>query len=423
MDCMQAKKNIFLYLDGLLSKEDAVELFAHLEQCCICQDYMKEAQAVDALLHENLPMIDPPAGFSTRVMTALPPESAKIIPFTRRFSWPAKFGTIAAALAIVVGVALANPFGGNVVQPGGNDPNHSSINVGQNQPVPDQPAVSPPDDTTNPGSQGTQTGITSTPADTQKPASQPKDTPITTTGDATEAPASDDKNGTNDTAGQEPATPTESGEISLPKAAYGAVGIGRFEMRLIASHEGVNILSPLANEKTKLVNYFVQVDGKTQLWQVNFEDNVEPTFVAAFDSMEDAKATITQNENLKKADAAINQEGISAFSPDGSIMAAFVNGEDEPGLWLAGISNTQEPWRIFDKQCGSILSWAPNSGKLIFTDNQGCLYVAYPAENMVLPIATGTVSQLIWVDRGNTIIFLMCPEGSQYYGLYVAQLP
>jgi len=414
MDCMQAQKNIYLYIDGLLAREDAADLIAHLEICPDCRDFMMKAKAFDAFLHENMAMVEPPVDFSARVMAALPAEekTAKIIPFTKRFSWASKLGSLVAALALVVGIALANPFAG-VVQIAGTEPGESSdpsVNVGNAEGA--QPSVSSPDDTavTDPQESEKNQEVDTT---VQKPAVQVAATEPTDPEQPTEV----------EPVTQEPSQPTESGDISLPKAAYGAVGVGRFEMRLIAAHEGLDVLSPLANEKTKIINYYIQIDGKTQLWQVNFSENVEPAFVAAFDSMEDAKANMVEEDSLKQASTMISQEGASAFSPDGSMLAAIVNGDEEPGLWLAGISNSQEPWRMFEKQCGSVLSWAPNSGKLVFTDSQGCLYVAYPAENMVFPIATGTVSQVIWVDRGNTIIFLMCPEGSQNYGLYVAQLP
>lgn len=450
MDCQKRQAEIYLYLDGQLPAERTADLLQHIEYCEECQEFLAKATALEELLHDVGSLVEPPAGFAASVMAALPPVSvttsesdiatAKVIPFRKRFPWAARLGTAAAAAAIVIGVAVANPFSdGQVVQPLPVTPENPNISVGEvtppltesEMPVPgDSNETSHNGDTMTPSNENQ--SIEVAPSDgttTQQSLDTPEQQPFvtnqpsesdTSTQQPTEIPPTQENNTTEDTTRNEPGV---SGEISLPKAAYGTVGIGRFETRLIAAHEGVDVLSPMVNAKTNIANYYVEVDGKIQLWQVNIDDCSEPTFVAAFDNMADVQSSAEVASATKIPAALSEEESFSAFSPDGSMVATTITGEEEPGLWLASISNTDEPQRLFDKQCGKILSWAPNSGKIVFTDHQGCLYVGYPAEDLVFPVATGTVSQVIWLDRGNTIVFVMTPEGSNHCGLYMAQLP
>ena len=452
MDCQKRQAEIYLYLDGQLSAERTADLLQHIEYCDECRELLAEATALEQLLHEVGPLVEPPAGFAASVIAALPSSSvvtdvsettsAKVIPLMKRFPWVARLGTVAAAAAIVIGVAVANPFGdGQVVQPLPATPENPNISVGEATPPSTESITPEPADlsevpkeedtivTSNenspveemPSDNATSGQTTDTVEVEQEPLTmnQPSENDTTTQQPTETLPVQENDN-QNDTTRNEPGV---SGEISLPKAAYGTVGVGRFEMRLIAAHEGVDVLSPMVNEKTNIANYYVEVDDKIQLWQVNINDCSEPTFVAAFDNLADAQSS-TEVASATQIPAALSEEeSFSAFSPDGSMVATTVTGEEEPGLWLASISNTDEPTRLFDKQCGTILSWAPNSGKIVFTDHQGCLYVGYPAEELVFPVATGTASQVIWLDRGNTIVFVMTPEGSNHCGLYMAQLP
>ncbi len=484
MDCSWVLEHLYAYLDGELSPADAAAFQEHLNSCPACQAALQQAKAVDELLLEHTALVEPPAGLVQQVMSAIeqePQPQGEILPFApKRAHWGRRLGGVAVAAALLIGVTVAQPWQRQpgVTEPGldvatlpepeGTQPESPSQpgpetttpepsqqqpeadgsqqtttqteqqpdaapSIRQDRPArPQQQATTAQADTTRqsdsqanasstvtPANQPATTAETAQPADASSDTQQPEEQqnnqvePISQPPEAEQQPfgppTAPDYNGSNSNSSG--SSGGSSGEMALPKAAYGTEGNGRFEVRLVAAHEGVDVSAPIANEKTQLVNYYIQVDGQTQLWQVDLDNTEEPSFIDAYDTISEvAPAPVTGNP--------------SAVSPDGSLMAALGGEDQTPGLWLTALTNsTEEPKCLTETPGGAILSWAPNSGKLVFTDHLNCLYVAYPTENLVIPIATGDVSEVLWVDRGNTLLFLMCPEGSSNYGLYVAQLP
>ncbi|MGQ9625427.1 MAG: zf-HC2 domain-containing protein [Anaerolineae bacterium] len=75
-DCQQAGLLMSLSLDGLLAGEQAEGLQAHLENCPACCLEWALFQEISHKL-SNAPMLDPPPGFTGRVMTRLNHQEAR----------------------------------------------------------------------------------------------------------------------------------------------------------------------------------------------------------------------------------------------------------------------------------------------------------------------------------------------------------
>lgn len=434
--CAGMGVKISCYIDGELEGAALRGFLDHLAVCPSCREALAEAERAEAVLKQGFPpLLTPPSDFTDRVMADLPDlyrkeaQPAQVLPLRKKYVWVKRVGALAAGLVIVIGMTVADPFHMLLVDP-------PAVNVGDTGKDPTPPAHDPDPVILDPGTvedpgdsttvtlpEGEATGSSGETGEPNEPAPPPvkpgqgESNSESGNKPAETKPAAGENEGTAKPETEKPAPepePSIQGEIRLPQAAFSAQGVGSFDLRLVASHDGCDVSNAVINSSQNMVSYYLAVDGMVQLWQVDWASGNEPEFVKSFDASE-----------VEAADAAAQgSEVVSAFSPDGSMLAALTTDDAEgEGLWLTGITNEQSAKRIFDKPCGTLLSWAPNSGKLVFTDQGQSLYVAYPAEDVVSPVAMGDVKQVFWLDRGTTLLFLMRPDPGKPIGLYIATLP
>lgn len=106
MNCHQIQEQLSLYLDNRLDNEKRREIEAHLASCPRC---LPEAKLLSDGIKRvaGLPEIEPPAGFSQRVMTQIRSEAETPTLWARLFQpLKTKLPLHATALLLVVGLAV-----------------------------------------------------------------------------------------------------------------------------------------------------------------------------------------------------------------------------------------------------------------------------------------------------------------------------
>jgi len=100
-------------------------------------------------------------------------------------------------------------------------------------------------------------------------------------------------------------------------------------------------------------------------------------------------------------------------SPDGTQLAGNMGGT-ESGLWISDISSSAPAQPFSSEGGGKVLEWAPNSGKLVFTNAQGSLYIAYISEGLVLMVCEEPVYSVIWCSDSRGIYFETVDENGHH---------
>ena len=97
---------------GVLEGRERAEVLAHLQLCPACQQELLALSAVADRLIELTPLAEPPAGFETRVLSALMPQVS--VQKRRRRSWSttARLSAVAAGAVVVAVSGWAIGHGG-----------------------------------------------------------------------------------------------------------------------------------------------------------------------------------------------------------------------------------------------------------------------------------------------------------------------
>lgn len=118
MKCDEINDRLSLYIDNELSPEEMRQVEEHLQSCEICQKEYEDYKNLISVLN-GLPEEEPPEGYCKRLHKKLLENSpqreikkqvSKIMSLNRS-KW-LKYGSIAAALVLVIAVAGINNFGG-----------------------------------------------------------------------------------------------------------------------------------------------------------------------------------------------------------------------------------------------------------------------------------------------------------------------
>ncbi|HCS10573.1 MAG TPA: hypothetical protein DIV40_03865, partial [Clostridiales bacterium] len=117
MKCNEICDKLSLYIDNELSHEEMQQVEEHLQSCEKCQKELEEYKNLISVL-QGLPEEEPPEGYCKRLHKKLlenSPQSksskaASIFKNFNRYKW-LKYGSIAAALAVVFIAANINNFG------------------------------------------------------------------------------------------------------------------------------------------------------------------------------------------------------------------------------------------------------------------------------------------------------------------------
>lgn len=359
----------------------------------------------ELLLKQSLSAIQPPADFSDRVMAAVRRESAapqsEIIPFAevkqqkKRFGhifWPG-LSTIAASL-VLMWAAFGLPGDNNANAPGAMPQTHNLQVAAEIEPLNKLPHT---EQQTEP--------ITVEPVVVAEPSNLPEteqqeSTPVNEVlpeepqPDVAQLPSEDE---------------TGTGELILPRAAFGTDAQGTLSVRLLAEVENSQIYSPAINRRGNTASFYTADDDNVYSWRVDLStaNSPEVALVTSRSSLDDIGSMLVQTTQSCDATTLL-------ASPDGTIMAQ--NSPD--GLWISLTEG--EVYSLSEEGGGSLLAWSPDSSKLLFTNSQGQLFMGYPLEKRIYQITDLPVTDVCWSTDNQTIIFLAVDNGQD--ALYIAEL-
>ena len=395
MNCRKYQKLISKFEDGLLSEEEKQLLYRHCEVCESCREEVFLAHKLDDLLKEHLNPVDPPENLISNIMDVLPETVEFGRPRTRVASWR-NLGLAAAALFLVISVAsfglwpgsgdniaVDNPDNTSDIVIADNSSNSDPVNnITDENNATDENNVNPDTDIENPNTD-----------DPDEIAADPHNTETTNPGSENEANEED------------------SGQVNLPIVASGGKVWGDIALTLVAEHEGSDVLLPVITEEGQ-IEYLISDNGSYQLWQKSISSTKQAVLLE-----ESYTGSLTDRESyVEKKDYGV------AVSPDGTMVAANAKGESTE-LWISDNNSEGDPTVYCENAGGNLLSWAPNSGKLVFDDANGCLYVVYPAEDVVFLVFEGKVESVCWTKDSKILVFAARDNDDTNIKLYQVTLP
>ena len=459
MDCRSFEWQVQSYIDARLPVAEQQAFSQHIASCSSCADLLFDIQTLDGILVKELTLVDPPAGFITGVMAALPANNlVQLKPKKRQFQW-VKSGMLAAAvLLLALGVSQIWPAAPTVVAPG---PDPSSIVAGTTdnegiitQPLPtDCPYYSDITASTDEGS-GSANNLEYPynieypidQADTtiiEEPTDQTDTTTIEEPADQTDATTEPEHNVppvTNDpppTVVVAEVPGTQIGTVEFPAPAYAAPQqIGLITKTLLAAHPGKDAILPTINADGQVI-YYTSSDGMYYRWRQSLSATGSAEYVAMVARADlPSSAAIMRSED---ASAVLGYRAFTALSPDGRWQASNLGG-DIRGTFLINrlvtvdgnvlplfperdlFDENDEPLRIGDGG-GAVLSWSADSNKLLFTDANGNLFAYYIAERQVLTVFTGQVTSAHWLSDNRTVLLSGVPTGGTHSNIYTVLMP
>ena len=336
----------------------------------LAQKLLDDAE-FDELLSVGLEPVSPPDDFTERVMAAIAAEEApaakpKLIRFPfRRFA--AGLGTCAAALALFFGISSATD------------------NAGPSGILSDKPLQLAMNPTVTP--QAAEDSLPA-PAAAQTPAG---DLALPAASTAEPAPA-DSPNAAPE---EQAVTPPQvmDGEFILPRTAYGTETGAAISARMLASVEGTRLYLPGFAGKNAV--FYTEDDSYVYSWRVDLASPSEPqvSMIAAKSDLADASVMLQHNAAPIESTSLIT-------SPDKAMLAQ--NSVD--GIWISLLEG--DVFRLTEEGNGKLLLWSPDSSKLVFTNDEGALFVGYPLERRIYQLAAGTVTDACWSDDGKTLLYI-----------------
>lgn len=405
MSCEDMKSLMYLVLDDMADEAERHELEEHLACCDSCRAEFAVLQAREAQIKNVLASMTPPEGFAAGVMAKIAePVAAPVVsintarPRRRRFMQVA--GSMAAAAVLLVGASIY-AGSGNDVTPLNDDVKLPVASVQNEQPDGDKTVVANNDTQNN-----------DVVSDVVEP--QPQVDPPVDVAPVVDEPVAD-----------EPSVPVVpevvlpdaeqiGGTVALPVASYGTEKQGSFDTRLLAAFDETDIYEPSVSSTSSKVTFYTELDGNLQLWTTSLKEATEPTCVGL---AEGDIETVVQN-NTTKAKAA----DTAVFSPDKTYIAVNSSAQDERGLWISGTGENETPICLSEDGSGSLVAWAPNSGKLAFTDEQGNLYIGYVAEQRVFKLVSGNVVDVAWSSDSKSLVYISGGNGT-HNALYTVLVP
>ena len=89
------------------------------------------------------------------------------------------------------------------------------------------------------------------------------------------------------------------------------------------------------------------------------------------------------------------------------MMQAINRGGEESGLWLLDLTDANATAALIDSDNGGgkIVSWAPDSNKVLYTASDGSLHIYYPNENVILTLYNGETASVCWAGDSKNIVF------------------
>ncbi len=125
MTCQEMDRLIQLYLDEELSRKEVSEVEEHMRHCPLCAQKLSRLRKVVSII-SDLEVVEPPWGFTDRVMYNLPAHRRSQGLFSKLRSWQVEFAWGALAVAFTLILYLTNISSHLMEQTGG------SLNASRN---------------------------------------------------------------------------------------------------------------------------------------------------------------------------------------------------------------------------------------------------------------------------------------------------
>ena len=100
-------------------------------------------------------------------------------------------------------------------------------------------------------------------------------------------------------------------------------------------------------------------------------------------------------------------------------------GGEDAGLWMLDLTNANATPVLVDSNNGGgkIVSWAPDSNKVLYTSANGSLHVYYPNENVILDIYSGQTSYVCWASDSKNIVFSAMDDTTGHLSIFGVIVP
>ena len=341
----------------------------------------------EQLLRDSLVAVQPPSDFAGRVMDAIGQEAAAA-PRTQVFRFPLRrifAGTgVCAAAILLFAVAAVTPDDATSISL--SKPLQTAA-----QPFWQAPTIKQP--TEVPSAAPPEIEI---PTQVKQPATAAAK-PVQPT---QPAPAELDL----------PDEPTQSGELIMPRAAYGTQTEGMLSTRMLASVEGSTIHTPDLNSRGTSAAFQTFDGSNIYSWRVDMQDGFEPQV---------AIVTELKPGTVPDCPAATRPCDSTTIveSPDGMMTAQNAAGADK-GIWIA--LKDGDVYRLTIEGGGNLLLWSDDSARLLFTNAEGHLFAGYPLEKRIYQITDLRVKDICLGSDNKTLLFVATENGQDV--LYTCQL-
>ena len=390
MNCQDIEILIQKAIDNNLSEAGQEVLRTHLAVCPECAQLYQEYVELDQMLKTTLPDVEVPDDLRGRVMASV--NELKTVPFKPKAK---KKGVFRRVSLVVTAAALFLAEGFSGLFEGANiadDPILPIADLSPDDIDKDEPDTTTPGDTDN-NDENNQDNELADPDNTQ---SAPEDEQNTPADSETTTPSNDNSLSTNNI---EPPK-TYGGGITLPKVAYGGASHGSYSLYTLASHEEFDAILPRV--KDNIVTYYINADGYYLEWQTDINRGSEPSFVGETESLPTASVIA----GFKDRSGEYGYNYVTANSADG-MMQAINRGGEESGLWLLDLTDANATAALIDSDNGGgkIVSWAPDSNKVLYTASDGSLHIYYPNENVILTLYNGETASVCWAGDSKNIVF------------------
>ena len=384
MDHSKFQLMIQQHIDNVLSPAEEEQLRQHLDVCPDCAAYLRDLTALDELLAAELTEVDPPADFAERVMDALPAAAAKKPRRRLYLVW----GSVAAA-ALLLAAAVSGLF-------------HQSETLAPPPPV----AVDDEEDAARPElllpnapivAENEVSGDTAE-TDNAENSENKEDT-------APPAPNEQGGNSNNPAPVQsapEENAPTYSGEHELPSVASGSHVASAYSTVTLASVANCNALRPQVNGS--VVTFYVDLDGTYLEWQVSADGSGNAVFLGESGGLPSHPGAGQYHCDESGSEWYSASTASGSYVADNSWSGLKVNGQD-----------------VTSAGGGYLVSWAGDGSKVFFTDGGGTLRLYYPAEGMLLDVAS-SVSSAVWYGS-NSIVMSAYDGSTGYYSIFRVSVP
>ena len=345
-------------------------------------DRLNQALSDDAfeeLLKASLKPVEPPCDFSSRVMNAIATEqpaqaSPKLIRFPfRRFA----LGAASCAAALLLFVAVAAP---SADQP--------AVPAAKPLQIAEQPLFTAPEP--DKAEQSVQTPETT--------ASREPDTTNTSDAPVMQTPAADimttpEQTEPTPVSDQEPPAEVQDGELILPRTAYGIEMKDSLATRLVAEVENSHIYQPGFADKNAV--FYTADNVNVYSWRVDLANAGEPQA-----SVQAAKSDLPGVTQLLTSTTAPVDSTTLVTSPDSTMLAQ----NSTAGVWISLLDG--DVFQLTSESGGNILAWSPDSSKLLFTNNEGNLFLGYPLEQRIYQISDQNVKDVCWSTDNKTLLYV-----------------